>query len=471
VRQPLTTKKFKLHRIFLGFDSLSRRSSPNAAYNALGQLYDQPKCHPDTRVSVLNKIKCWTQESNRGIEPTRRIMWLRGAAGAGKTAIAHDIAEWCGAEKQGLLLASFFFWRTDSTRNEIKPFIPTLAYGITQSVPAARSLIVKAVEFDPHIFSRSLEDQLFKLVLEPLIHLSEMPTSSDLPHVIIVDGLDECVQPKEQKALLNLFVQALRHHKPRWRVLITSRPEQAIANLFDNAPLQNLSTVLKLDRAHDDIRRVLIDNFKEIRETHPRKRFIPSSWPGSDAVNKLVRNASGQFIYASTVINYIKSDYDSPVNRLKSIMGTSAQNDEGQEMPFAELDSLYTHILSSARVADAKTACRVVASCIVIAPTFRSRTRPDSYGNPAQTVADILSVEIETLCAILEALGSIVHFRHHPTRFNFKLLHASFEDFIFDPRRSGDLHIDRTRLRASIACSYFPLLHGKLFSSFLQLLY
>jgi len=401
-------------------------------------------------------------------------MWLRGAAGAGKTAIAHDIAEWCGAEKQGLLLATFFFWHTDSTRNEIKPFIPTLAYAITQSVPAARSLIVKAVESDPHIFSRSLEIQLLKLVLEPLTHLSEIPTSSDLPHVIIVDGLDECVQAKEQKALLNLFVHAFTHHKPTWRVLITSRPEQAISSSFDTATLQDISTVLDLDReynSHGDIRRFLVDNFKEIKETHPRKRFIPSGWPNSDSVNKLVGNASGQFIYAATVINYVKSDYDSPVNRLKSILDTSPQDYQGrrQEMPFAELDYLYSHILSSTRVADVKTACHVVACCVVLVPTLYSTSwvNPYRYSNPTQTVADILSMEIETLCAILEELRSIVHFTHEATRFNFKLLHASFEDFIFDPRRSGDLYIDRTMLHASIACSYLRLLHSKPFPSFL----
>ena len=392
-------------------------------------------------------------------------MWLRGAAGAGKTAIAHDIAEWCGAEKQGLLLATFFFWRTDPTRNEIKPFIPTLAYAVTQSVPAARFLIVKAVESDPHIFSRSLEIQLLKLVLEPLTHLSGIPTPSDLPHVIIVDGLDECVQPKEQKALLNLFVHAFTHHKPTWRVLITSRPEQAISNLFDTAALENISTVLDLDRDYDsygDIRRFLVDNFKVIKETHPRRRFIPNGWPGSDAVRKLVRNVSGQFIYAKTVINYIKSDYDSPVNRLKSILDTSAESPQGQEMPFAELDSLYTHILSSTRVADAKTACHVVACCRVIVPTLRLGVH-SRYDNPTQTVADILSLGIETLCAILGELHSIIHFTHTASRFYFKLLHASFEDFIFDPRRSGGLYVDRTKLHASIACSYLRLLHSKPF--------
>ena len=45
----------------------------------------------------------------------RYILWLTGAAGAGKSAIAQSIIELCLV--QGLIIASFFFNRSDSTRN------------------------------------------------------------------------------------------------------------------------------------------------------------------------------------------------------------------------------------------------------------------------------------------------------------------------------------------------------------------
>ena len=43
-----------------------------------------------------------------------------------------------------------------------------------------------------------------------------------------------------------------------------------------------------------------------------------SQWlPPQEDVDKLVRKSSGQFIYAA-VITYVCSDYDSPVDRLRS---------------------------------------------------------------------------------------------------------------------------------------------------------
>ena len=46
------------------------------------------------------------------------ILWLYGPAGAGKSAIAHDIARRCNLEK--LLLSIFFFSRSDPTRSKAK---------------------------------------------------------------------------------------------------------------------------------------------------------------------------------------------------------------------------------------------------------------------------------------------------------------------------------------------------------------
>jgi len=54
------------------------------------------------------------------------ILWLYGAAGAGKSAIAHSLAEIC--EKDGFLLATFFFWKTVAERSTIDRFIATIAY-------------------------------------------------------------------------------------------------------------------------------------------------------------------------------------------------------------------------------------------------------------------------------------------------------------------------------------------------------
>jgi hypothetical protein len=64
------------------------------------------------------------------------ILWMYGPAGAGKSAIAHDIAQRCDLEK--LLLASFFFSRSDPARRNAKSLIVTISYQIAINIPGTR---------------------------------------------------------------------------------------------------------------------------------------------------------------------------------------------------------------------------------------------------------------------------------------------------------------------------------------------
>ncbi|KAJ7466869.1 hypothetical protein FB451DRAFT_400086 [Mycena latifolia] len=56
----------------------------NDASHDAGERYPQPQCHPKTRTQMLDDLHAWSSEPN----PKRRILWLHGPAGAGKSAIA-----------------------------------------------------------------------------------------------------------------------------------------------------------------------------------------------------------------------------------------------------------------------------------------------------------------------------------------------------------------------------------------------
>ena len=103
------------------------------------------------------------------------ILWFYGPAGAGKSAIAHNIAERCELEK--LLLASFFFSHSDPARSNAKSLIATISYQITINIPGTREKVVAAIERDPLILSRSLTAQVSALIhqqtLGPLILAGE----------------------------------------------------------------------------------------------------------------------------------------------------------------------------------------------------------------------------------------------------------------------------------------------------------
>ena len=145
-----------------GLEKLMKAVSPNAFYSSDNHA-DPPKCHPNMRVAIINKIVDWAT----GMFDTHTfILWFYGPAGASKTAIAQNVTELFA--EHGLLLASFLFFCSDHTRNTMKALIANITYCIAFLIPGAHELINTVIEADPLILSYSIEVQLTKLVFEPL---------------------------------------------------------------------------------------------------------------------------------------------------------------------------------------------------------------------------------------------------------------------------------------------------------------
>ncbi|PPQ95017.1 hypothetical protein CVT25_000480 [Psilocybe cyanescens] len=66
-----------------GFERLQEYVA-HGAFHDSGERFNPPKCHPNTRVAIIRWITDWISELE---ERTRHalIMWLYGAAGAGKS--------------------------------------------------------------------------------------------------------------------------------------------------------------------------------------------------------------------------------------------------------------------------------------------------------------------------------------------------------------------------------------------------
>jgi len=129
---------------------------------------------------------------------------MYGGAGAGKSAIGQTFAEKC--DNEGRLLASFFFGRSDPTRNQATFLVPTIACQVYQRVPEARNRILSAIDDDPLIFNKALLIQLEELVIQPLLLLGETLTRN----LIIIDGLDECLETASQTTILRALFDVMQ---------------------------------------------------------------------------------------------------------------------------------------------------------------------------------------------------------------------------------------------------------------------
>jgi len=413
-----------------------------ATYNSLErQQLDAPKCHPNTRVAVMQRLMSWIKGE---IDVDALILWIYGAAGAGKSAIAHTLAEMC--EECGCLLATFFFWKTAAERNNVGRFTATIAYQIARGIPASRRFIEIAIDADPMIFQQSVDVQLAKLIIEPMRHLHSTGFNfKESPFVIIIDGLDECRGNDIQSGLVKSLAAAFHHSPLRIRILIASRPEVYLRSSFDSSSLQSRLSRLALSDEHstgEDIRRFLEDSFDKIKHEHPLASYIPSSWPSADVLHELTEKSSGQFIYASTTVKYTGGDpYELPTRRLDVIRRLQPPRGE-EDLPYAELNSLYHHVLSNVR--DIERVKDILGVLIITGPVVRQRRAFDT----TQSIDDFFLWHPGETKACLSPLESIIRCDGEG-RISF--FHASLSDFLLDPSRSCRFYLCRESILGNCA--------------------
>ncbi|KJA20951.1 hypothetical protein HYPSUDRAFT_42550 [Hypholoma sublateritium FD-334 SS-4] len=402
-----------------GFQILQEHVATAAFHNSK-ERFDPPRCHEHTREAVLDEIFDWIV----GTVPRETwIAWLNGAAGAGKSAICQSIAERCILH--GILVASFFFFRTDSSRNRIDPLVVTLAYQIIQLLPETKNHIVEAIESNPLIFQQTFEAQLDMLIVRPLRLLQASYPALKL--LLIIDGVDECDGESTQMNLIRTLAKLLRTKNLPFIVLFGSRRENQLLMAFNSRDMAGNLTQLPLDdnyQPEKDILRFLNDSFDEIKQTHPFGKRLGTDWPLPEHVQEIVVKSSGQFIYASVVINFLSAPLAHPASQLEIIRGLRPS---GRLTPFAQLDALYSYVFS--QVDGISTTLEFLAYLIF-----------GDTGNIGITLhffefgdADAQSISAPLTSVFLCDLDTNgITFRH-----------ASLPDFLCDQGRSGEYCINR----------------------------
>ncbi|KAJ2927832.1 hypothetical protein H1R20_g9260, partial [Candolleomyces eurysporus] len=279
---------------------------------------------------------------------------MTGAAGAGKSALQQTISEICAWGK--ILGATFFFSTADPSRKDVSPFVPTIAYQLGIENESLRGLIGAAVAKDPLIFSKSLHTQMDTLLINPveILRVKDPPQFQALPFVILIDGLDECSGEDRQAELLSAIKRCIldRPNVP-FRLFLASRPELAIRSaLQPGGYLHEVAYHLQLSDKYDataDIQRYLWHRLREAgaRSSDPRARH--QSWPRESDINAPVYSASGQFIYAATVIKYVLDPRGSPYDRLATAVNWTSSDKPKSNNAFSSLDLLYRNILKNAK--------------------------------------------------------------------------------------------------------------------------
>ncbi|KAJ7252960.1 hypothetical protein C8J57DRAFT_1137611 [Mycena rebaudengoi] len=113
--------------------------------------YPQPRCHPETREKILEKLFKWSTESNyvETVLEGLPVVWLHGPAGAGKSAIMRTLSEQLA--DAGRLGGAYFFKRGHATRGNAQTLFATLAYQLSLRIAPLKLAISQVVEEDPSV--------------------------------------------------------------------------------------------------------------------------------------------------------------------------------------------------------------------------------------------------------------------------------------------------------------------------------
>lgn len=404
-------------------------------------------CFPGTRKALLDQISVWFNEDDPRVP---RIFWLSGLGGTGKTAVSHTVCE--ELHVNGQLGASFFFSRDEADRRRVTSIIPTLAFQLASVNSAYRRKLCDVLRVHPNAPSGAQQYQLRELLLDPLKEVPSLP-----PYLIILDALDECSKERgtEGGDLIPLIFRELPNSGLNIKVLITSRPERSIRDMFKVAgrgiKVHEASVLHDMD-VKEDIASYLAHHLQRVQVN----RNITPPWPGDNAFNELVIRAGLFFIFAATIINFVADTYYSPQDRLQRLLASG--NTQSQAI-YSQVDLLYLQILTTfvGGRADASELCdrfRKIVGAIIL------------LQNPLSisALAHLLEHDEADLEGALSPLHSLLDV---PSNHNqpIHIFHPSFRDFLLSKERCQDARFTvpegRTHARLALYCLKIMLKHLK----------
>ena len=161
----------------------------------------------------------------------------------------------------------------------------------------------------------------------------------------------------------------------------------------------------------------------------------------------LVDKASGQFVYATTIIIYVSSPDDRPDDRLDIIL--KMLETPAGDAPYAPLDQLYSCIVLSVKH---RTEVLLILGQLILAKEMSYEE--DILGSPSNSTSQkrmevILNLRAGDANRLLNRLHSLMDVGE-----DLKLLHASFHDFLLDPSRSKDFVVNLLDARMMLGLAY-----------------
>ncbi|KIK23227.1 hypothetical protein PISMIDRAFT_63421, partial [Pisolithus microcarpus 441] len=377
-------------------------------------------CLEGTRTEILQYIIDWITEPQA--EP-RRIMWLQGQAGRGKSAIAHTIAAWI--KDAGGLGSCFCFARDRLAERREEKLLTTIARDLADRDPAFRRALADVVSKDYSLkTTRDVMQQWKRFILEPLSKINGEIIGNV---VVVIDALDESGPDTSRSRILSLLTSPEAGQLPaNFRILLTSRrlPDiEEILSSCQHVAVMSLDEVPPVSVEHD-IHLFVSD---ELRRLYLQKIIGPKE------IDLITQKSDGLFEWARLACEFIKRKRAGRTPRERFDDVIALESGGGGTL----LDETYITILESAiprtdRISLARfhSVMQQILTSLIPLPMSTLQLMRKHYPNDEDHYD--VAVILEFMAPVLGGIND-----SSPVR----PLHVSFYDFLMDQSRSGVYYI------------------------------
>ncbi len=260
-------------------EKLNEYLRPITSSQRINQLISSPFIG---RQWVFDAIEQW-----RTADDNKRIFWLSGLPGVGKSAVSAQLAHYC---KDKVAAVHFCDYSNTEHRNASR-VIRSICFQLCTRIPEFRTKVL----FIPEVFDHSIDkmdsSELFEcIIIKPLSLLIDSGRDRSL---IVIDALDEATENKRNQLVDILAKYADRI--PQWiRFVVTGRPEKELTGSLKDMEYDLLDISSKQNKA---------DLEEYIRLKLPEQ--LAQCTNEQEAITNLIEKSEGIFLYIVQVCEEI----------------------------------------------------------------------------------------------------------------------------------------------------------------------
>jgi len=384
--------------------------------------YDRDRIPETIRwITTLPEFEAWRTGDNQ--PPHYNSLWLKGHQGVGKSMLAAFIIEVLERSYPDSAVLYFFCRNGESRLRDVRDIVTTLAYQLWRKFPERYDV-------------KSLSDGFLPEKIKSPVLLAEHLLTKQWPTVpelfLVLDGIDECQdspgdinsQTGEDISGLLSFLIGL----PNLRLLVTSRPNQAIATVLESYPVKEIG----FDNNKDDVDRYISHQVQ-------RSSFLSKGFSLVDInpVTYLGPLARGNFMLARVVLSEARKA--TTISEFRNVVETPVPQ---------ELNQLYRKAIQRLQLAGRGKFAKEVLMWTL------GSGRPLTVQELQEAVELALGdtyIDFEEL--VQNTLSSFVEIappRSGTSTFTVRIIHDSLREFLSRPRLC-DFFLDLSYVQSHLA--------------------